>query len=302
MNYKDYIIGRTIKFTPSSEKLSLLDSPENFIVLTPACNRLLVYLVSNQGVVLSRDAIFSILWEQYGSTPSNSSLNTYVSLIRKAFLNLGFDIQVITTIPKTGFLFNPDIIVEEIETHSAHEIKEALLSDDVCKCEDNVMGEVFTQVGIRELQTSIPAENECIVIEDEVGQVALKRSKKKVQLFILVVGVLLTVAASTLIQSDSVLPVTPMKAGQIDSCEIMFIPAHAGDSVMFSDFQARFIVKQSGFTCKPGGVFYVYADRRVTAMQSGKIYVSYCEVKNKQANNCTDFLGDNVMLPDSSSN
>ncbi|MGT3828211.1 winged helix-turn-helix domain-containing protein, partial [Enterobacter kobei] len=81
MSQTEYIIAHTIRYVPASETLYLVSSPETLVTLTPACNRLLLHLLSSQGTVLSRDTIFSVLWEQYGYTPSNSSLNTYVSLI-----------------------------------------------------------------------------------------------------------------------------------------------------------------------------------------------------------------------------
>lgn len=285
MRQKNYIIGNTIRFTPANEILSLLESPETSIVLTPACNRLLKYLITNQGVVLSRDAIFSTLWEQYGSTPSNSSLNTYMSLIRKAFVNLGIEDEVITTIPKTGFLFNPDVAVEEIET------------DPVYNMKDDVSRERFdTSEG--DISDSIPIGHNSAVVTERTEGIKSKKSRPFLLLTFSVMFFLLALIIYYFTKSDTVPPVIPVKAGQIESCNIMFLPVYTGDSVMFSDSQARFMVSQSGFTCKPGGIFYIFADKRVMASQRGKVYVSYCELKNGHAKNCTDFMGDNVKLPD----
>ncbi|WP_170973902.1 winged helix-turn-helix domain-containing protein, partial [Citrobacter sp. wls831] len=121
MNQTEYVIGQKIRYVPASETLSLVSRPEDLVVLTPACNRLLLHLLSSQGTVLSRDTIFSVLWEQYGYSPSNNSLNTYISLIRKAFINLGITDDVVVTIPKVGFIFSPDISVEATHIYSEPE-------------------------------------------------------------------------------------------------------------------------------------------------------------------------------------
>lgn len=302
MSNKFYIIGNAIRFSPSTESLHLTENPDISVVLTPACNRLLIYLISNQGVVLSRDAIFSTLWVQYGSTPSNSSLNTYISFIRKAFVNLGMESEVITTIPKTGFLFNPDLNVEEIEIAPSDEINEISTKEVSHHINNAVLSGNESNITLDETKQDVRRVKEVVPDNNPNEDVTHNQGKKKITVinFVLASVALIIAAVSVacfLGLPERVPPVIPVNIGKMDACDILFLPVHAGDSAMLSEDNMRFIIRQSGFTCKPGGVFYLYTDKRVTTGQYGKIFVSYCELRDKSVKNCTDFIGDNLKFP-----
>lgn len=82
------------------------------ITVPPTAARLLELFLEKQGIVLSRDEILKTIWERYGLSPSNNTLNQYISLLRKIFEKLGFEQEVIKTIPRAGFLLVDDISVE----------------------------------------------------------------------------------------------------------------------------------------------------------------------------------------------
>jgi DNA-binding winged helix-turn-helix (wHTH) protein len=62
-------------------------------------------MVTSKNEILNRNELIKRVWEDYGFTSSNNSLNVAVSEIRKAFSSLGKDPQIISTIPKIGLQF-----------------------------------------------------------------------------------------------------------------------------------------------------------------------------------------------------
>ncbi|MBO2006671.1 helix-turn-helix domain-containing protein [Serratia marcescens] len=52
------------------------------VTLTTIANRLLALLVKNNGILISRDFIFSTVWDDH-KTASNSNLNNYIASLRR---------------------------------------------------------------------------------------------------------------------------------------------------------------------------------------------------------------------------
>ncbi|MDE9437870.1 helix-turn-helix domain-containing protein [Xenorhabdus bovienii] len=62
-------------------------------------------MLTNSNETLHREDLLRRVWEDYGFTRSNNSLDVAVSEIRKSFKSLGRDPKIIITIPKVGFRF-----------------------------------------------------------------------------------------------------------------------------------------------------------------------------------------------------
>ena len=296
MKQIEYVIGQLIKFNPSREAISLLSNLDTMIILTPACARLLVYLIDSQGVIISREAIFTCLWEKYGYSPSNGSLNTYISFIRKCFVNLGFTEEVIKTIPKIGFLFNPNVLVEIIEEKQNDSISESHGGAD--DKENNNCYDVNQSAYFDEHGTETPEEKKHIQINDgsKNGSQRLNINNYWLLFFASLITLVWGGVSMLDYQEKEIFSITSISVGKDDGCDIRFLPVHAGDSIMFNENQAIYMVRQSGFTCKPGGVFYLYADKNVTAEQRGKVYVSYCQKNSSAITSCRDFMDHNMTL------
>ncbi|OUC37001.1 putative membrane protein [Enterobacter sp. J49] len=108
-----YIINKTAVFSSELKKLSLYLDSESYVILSNQAARLIVELIQNNGITLSREHLLKHVWEDYGSTPSNNNLYMAISELRKAFRLLGMNDKIISTIPKTGFLFEGDIDVSQ---------------------------------------------------------------------------------------------------------------------------------------------------------------------------------------------
>lgn len=106
----NYIIELDVFFCPVDKTLSLNNDHSNSVVLSNQANRLLLEMVTRKSELLNRDDLVKSVWEDYGFTSSNNSLNVAVSEIRKAFSLLGKDPQIISTIPKVGFKFEGVIV------------------------------------------------------------------------------------------------------------------------------------------------------------------------------------------------
>lgn len=110
-----FILNRTIKFTPDTGGLSLINKSQGSIELSNAGTRLLLALIKNIGDVVSRDELLTTVWGDYGYTPSNNNLYMAISELRKSFASLGETERIIITFPRIGIKMEAivDTIVKE---------------------------------------------------------------------------------------------------------------------------------------------------------------------------------------------
>ncbi|CDL84585.1 winged helix-turn-helix domain-containing protein [Xenorhabdus szentirmaii] len=115
-----YVINFTIIYSPADRKLSLLNDSNHEITLSNQAARLLLEMVTNSNETLHREDLLKRVWEDYGFTRSNNSLNVAVSEIRKSFESLGRDPKIIITIPKVGFRFEGTVesVIKQSENNT----------------------------------------------------------------------------------------------------------------------------------------------------------------------------------------
>lgn len=128
-----YKINNTVDYNASDGTLFSADNMLDIITLNRMCNEILTLFMKNSGVPLSRDFILNEIWEKRGLSASSNNLNNYISMLRKALAECGCP-DVITTIPKHGFLFNAEIISAPLPELQSHQ-PPALATND---CEDAV--------------------------------------------------------------------------------------------------------------------------------------------------------------------
>lgn len=105
-----FIINGAVRYNSYDGDLYLTDGSIDMITLSMVINELMLLMVKNNGVPLSREFILSDLWGKKGLNSSNNNLSNYVSILRKTLAHCGLH-EVITTIPKYGFVFNADVEV-----------------------------------------------------------------------------------------------------------------------------------------------------------------------------------------------
>ena len=81
------------------------------VLMAASTRRLLSVLVANQGNPVTRDTLFKMVWDDHGMRSSDSNLNQYISILRKQLGQVGLPDDAIITIPRVGFMFNPEINV-----------------------------------------------------------------------------------------------------------------------------------------------------------------------------------------------
>ncbi|WP_167558299.1 winged helix-turn-helix domain-containing protein [Buttiauxella ferragutiae] len=122
----EYIIEGVIKYNSSNGTLYIDDSGMDMITLARVTNEILLLFIQHNHVPLKRDFILSELWEKRGLTSSSNGLNNYVSMLRKALAQCGYP-DLITTIPKHGFIFEAEI--SNVVANEFLRIDESLVSD-----------------------------------------------------------------------------------------------------------------------------------------------------------------------------
>lgn len=137
---KSYLIEDTALFVPAENMLVNMNSHEK-IMLSVTAARLLELLIVFRGQVVSRDEIFSEVFDRYGATSTNNNLNQYVLALRKHFSYLNIQNEIIETIPRVGFrvpeqvrIFTPPTPDTQITTLESNKVASSPSSPTVEKC------------------------------------------------------------------------------------------------------------------------------------------------------------------------
>ncbi|MGU9760799.1 winged helix-turn-helix domain-containing protein (plasmid) [Serratia marcescens] len=119
----NYIINERVRYNPSDGTFSCVDNHVDTLSLGRVANELFLLFITNNGVALRREDILNEIWEKKGFIASSNNLNNYVSLLRKMLYQFGLS-ELITTIPKYGFVFEADVVLifEENEPHPKENI------------------------------------------------------------------------------------------------------------------------------------------------------------------------------------
>ncbi|HHQ4053377.1 TPA: winged helix-turn-helix domain-containing protein, partial [Citrobacter freundii] len=102
------IINDQVEYDSTSKSLKHRDTT---IILSASTVRLLELFIAHKNQELHRDFIIEEVWEKHGMAPSGHSLNKSISILRKAFSELGAG-NPIETLPRQGFLFHASICDE----------------------------------------------------------------------------------------------------------------------------------------------------------------------------------------------
>ncbi len=120
-----FLFNKQVIFDADSGTLFLVDTPDDAVQISNPTKRLLLLLTCHQGEVINREVIFKKVWDDFGMVSSNNNLNHCISKLRRLLRNLGMEDEVITTVPKMGFMFHQQVTVEllpEPETNTPIEV------------------------------------------------------------------------------------------------------------------------------------------------------------------------------------
>ncbi|MFN3070741.1 transcriptional regulator [Serratia sp. J2] len=199
-----YIINLVLFFDSNTRMLALKNDDTLSMELSKPANRLLCELIINNNITLAREDIIKKVWADYGFSTSVATLNNNISELRKAFSNLGFDREIIVTVPKIGFRM-------EAEIHPANK-------------KDKLVEEMKTEVeNVAIMDESSPQINEHVLSpsEDQADKVQ-KQSGPKTSVLVAGIGILVTavtvgITLTILLQSEVIRPVTTIGKCSIHS-------------------------------------------------------------------------------------
>ncbi|MBL5825859.1 winged helix-turn-helix domain-containing protein [Serratia fonticola] len=237
------------------------------IELTKPAGRLLCELIENNRNTLSKDVIIQNVWVNYGFAASKANLSNHISELRKAFVNLGLDSDVIITVPKVGFRM-------EAEIHP------------VVKAE-----KILKEVTIEERSTVIVDEPTTFINERTLSQPESRteKSRKTVKLNIIIIVITLLLASAAgvafiLLPKRDVVPlVTTIGQCNIYSLNSVESPA---DFIKTATTQ----MESEKIDCTQESIDIYYADYRRNNAQLKISFMSVC--KNRDGThykNCTNY-------------
>lgn len=102
----NFLLEGKVIYEPESGNLRDIskenDSP-NIVRLTGTANRILARLLVSPGEVVERNTLLEEVWEAHGLNGSSSSLNQYISVLRKTLSGMLECSETIISVPKIGF-------------------------------------------------------------------------------------------------------------------------------------------------------------------------------------------------------
>ncbi|HEJ7990405.1 TPA: winged helix-turn-helix domain-containing protein [Serratia liquefaciens] len=228
-----YIINKSVVFDSNELTLHLYENTQIVARLTKPATRLLLTLIQNSGVSVSREELLENVWLTYGFTASNAGLNNYISELRKAFSSLGYNHELIITIPKLGFRFESEIDILDsavISSKSGSATEEKVSSI----CEDT-------------------SPETRLVKQDDHD--AISPSYRKV--YIILTGVTFLILCIFFLKKTSNDNYTSHKISNIDNCNVYVIGRALQNNDVLSKINT--VLKKEDIDCKslPSDVFYL---------------------------------------------
>jgi DNA-binding winged helix-turn-helix (wHTH) protein len=262
-----YIINLHLTFDPGTRILALKNDTLLSIELTKPASRLLCELIENNRNTLSKDVIIQNVWVKYGFAPSNANLSNHISELRKAFVNLGLDSDVIITVPKVGFRM-------EAEIHP------------VVKAE-----KILKEVTIEERHTVIVDEPTTFINERTLSQPESRteKSRKTVKLNIIIIVITLLLASAAgvafiLLPKSDVVPLVTT----IGQCNIYSLNSVESPADFIKTATTQMEIEK--IDCTQESIDIYYADYRRNNAQLKISFMSVC--KNRDSThykNCTNY-------------
>ncbi len=111
------IFNNTIYYNAEEGTLCRLDNPEKILKLYYSANMCLQVLVEAYPAPVLQRFFLENVWEKNGQSATANTFYQCISTIRKAFLNLSFNEDVIITIPRKGVCLSTNISINVLPTN-----------------------------------------------------------------------------------------------------------------------------------------------------------------------------------------
>jgi DNA-binding winged-HTH domains len=126
-----FCLNNEVTFSPTERLLSRCDMSIKPEILNAPSSKILEILLTNTDITPHK-TLYENAWEDKGTKTTPNNLYQNISLLRRA-LNAIFinDDEHISTIPRKGFYFNPDISIEFIGIDTQCEVEEVESCSDI---------------------------------------------------------------------------------------------------------------------------------------------------------------------------
>ncbi|AMG56712.1 winged helix-turn-helix domain-containing protein [Pantoea vagans] len=257
-----YIIDDQVTYNSDDCTLGHLPTQET-LSLSISSGRLFEQLLNSEGEILSRDTLLTEVWDKYGLRGSNSNLNQYLSILRRALAAYGCE-NLIITIPKIGIRLNTEIKIE----------RESSLAFTVPEFKYEIVS-AESAISAQESQTIPPDQ----VMPDNVIKKSPFNVRQAIFAFIILMflgGALwyITSAAPTAKNFSS--NTIKLQGG----CEAVIIQGLDVLEQKSLDKQILEILKENNQACVPGRRIYFDKNTAFTTKDYGRTILSACNLNS----------------------
>jgi len=268
-----YLIENEIVFNPEDNSLSLLRDSESKVTVSNPARRILLLLIEQQGIVVLRETFFKKVWDDYGLTASNNNLNHCISKLRKVISTLGYDNELITTVPKAGFIISKGVIIESISGDYLIP-KEIQTSDDAISKAPGVFpaAQAETALSGEVINTGAMPEGKIPEAQDQK-----RKANYYLIISILVTGAL-TVWALFVLYNDLADPKAELKIARIGDCDLYSTsPVISSQKRDFAHLAETYLQKKK-IICRPGDIFIFQSERFSLPINTGSVrdFIAQC--------------------------
>lgn len=116
-----YLINNVLSFSPDNKLLKNIEENKSASLHTPASNCLQA-LIERQGEIIRQEALYKIGWgEIKGPSTSPSAYYQCFVNLRKQLKTIGYEDELVITVPKEGMKLNPGAKVTVLEVNTEQE-------------------------------------------------------------------------------------------------------------------------------------------------------------------------------------
>ena len=106
-----YLIDGRLCFYPVTNVLRPLDDSIAEVILSKPASRCFLLLIERQGEVVSHDDFINEVWGKKGIIVTKNTYYQSISILRKRLKALGFDDDVIVTLPRKGLILSEEVAI-----------------------------------------------------------------------------------------------------------------------------------------------------------------------------------------------
>lgn len=126
---QQFIFDGAILYDEESAKIISLSNANEVVTLTVPANECLSIILKNLPEVTTQKQLFHEVWEVHGIPINSNTFYQNISIIRKAFKQLGYTSDVLITIPRRGIVISKDIEIKKVKNYYLNENQPLLVNE-----------------------------------------------------------------------------------------------------------------------------------------------------------------------------